>query len=540
MSERITGLVDNLHGKKKEAGLVLLDYLKLGSKFENPPRVEIRLMPNARSRDIAITTAVQCYAPGDAKLKERTDEKSQSIADSTLVAGHHTTRMHANYTFWIDVTRDLTERTLHSHPFYNSEQQSQRYVEAKAGNYEVPAGLTEEQREIYIQTAEYSNQAYFDLLGLLNPEVERRIKEMYPEKGWNVQKTADRLNTKVKKICQEVARYVLPIAQRTKMYHTLNELQILRLFRASQQENFTDEGRYVIAKMIEEIAQHDDSILLELEKPLPEYPSPRFENKVISEQQTEIDILLKDKDGILLGNTENPRKVLVQAVRNVLGISQTAMGDEDVLNLLMSPKNNPLLADTYETGMLHPLTACLRQISFTFISKVSHTAESQRQRHRRTPGAVPPIEKTYTGQPDYVTPLVIRENRVLREKYDQVMQNIYRGVERCIQAGIPLQTALKLLPNAHALRIVETGDLFDWLHRFKQRLCYLAQEEICFLSICEAEQILEVLPEAESMLQAPCGVAVVAGTGKCPEGDRWCGQPVWKLKIQDYKKGRLV
>ena len=136
--------------------------------------------------------------------------------------------------------------------------------------------------------------------------------------------------------------------------------------------------------------------------------------------------------------------------------------------------------------------------------------------------------------------MVIEGNAQLNERYDLIMRENYEAVERAREMGIPDEWALRLLPNAHALRVVESGDLFDWLHRLKQRLCYLAQEEIFFISVDQAEQLTGIFPESTGMFQAPCGVAQVAGTGKCPEGDRWCGQPVWKWKIDQYKKGRLV
>lgn len=536
----------NLPPRKQEVVDVLGSYLDLESKFENPPIVSLELVSTPLNgeeigaRDIATTTAVQCYAPGTAKLKSRGDEKSQSIAESTLKGGHHTTRMHTYYTFHLTVTRDLTERTLHFTPFYNSEQQSQRYVEAKAGNYEIPAGLTPEQREKYVELAEYMNNAYFDLLVMLGPEVEKRMKQMYPEDGWNVAGTKARLDSKTQKICQEIARYVLPIAQKTTMYHSLSELQILRLFRASQFQNFTDEGRFVIAKMIEEIAKIDPTILQELDKPIVSNHGADHNIFSIVDQKTEFDNLLDQRQSLLLSGTKDPRKVLAIAVRNVLGKGDAEVLDENALSFLMDPKNNPLLADVYETGMFDPLTSALRQVSFTFATKLSHTAESQRQRQRRTPGATPPVDQQYDGTADYITPLVIRENPNLQKKYDGIMRNIYFGINSCLKAGIPKEIALKLLPNAHAIRTVETGDLFDWLHRFKQRLCYLAQEEICFISIEQALDVLKILPEAEKMLQAPCGVASVAETGRCPEGDRWCGKPVWKWRLNQYKEGRLV
>ena len=535
--------------EKVKKGVIetLIEYKKLGTKFENPPLIKYVIEPHVIGddnhevgvRDIAITTAVQCYAPGSAPLRHRPEEKQQAIADSTAEAGHHTTRMHPNFTFHLTVTRDLAERILHANPFYNSEQQSQRFVEARKGNYEIPAGLSEIQREKYIKAAEYMNDAYFNLLAELRPSVEGRIRSMYPVNGWNKESTANRLNSKIDKICQEVARYVLPISQKTVMYHTINEIQIMRLFRASKMGNFSDEAKYVIASMIEKIAERDPSILLELDKPSPEYSHPNFfESRV--RQKEEFDKRIGNKNSLIIGSTNNFRDVLVTAIRNVTGATIEDLSDDEALKLLLSPRLNPLLSDVYEIGMLDPFTAILRQVSFTAMTKLSHTAESQRQRQRRTPGAVPTVDDIYDGRADYMTPLVIRENKDLQSKYDEIMENIYKNVEDCIASGMPREIAMKLLPNAQTIRLVETGDLFDWFHRFKQRLCFLAQEEFCFISIEQAEQITDKFPDFENLFLAPCGVAHEAGTGKCPEGDRWCGKPVWKWKISQYKKERLI
>ena len=536
-------------GEINSAVLYLQECLALGQRFENPPKVYLELQSQppegekVGARDIAIATAFQCYSPGTAKIKPRArdDVKSQSVADSTLEAGHHTTRMHAYFTWKLEgASRAVTCEIFHSHPFYNSEQQSQRYVEAKEGNYLVPAGLTPEQREIYVEAANYANRAYFEFLDILQPEVERRIKAMYPEKGWNVPKTAERLNSKITKCCQEVARYALPIAQKTTYDHTLNELELLRLFRASQMDNFSDEARFIIAQMVQSLAETDATILQELSAPLPTEEKTEYEDVFILEQKQEFDGMLGDKTSLLMNIPAKTRETLALAVRNVLGKPKRELPDKDALALLLDPKLNSYLSDVYETGIHHKLTSVLRQIQVTFITKLSHTAESQRQRQRRTPGSVPPISATYDGTPDFITPMVIRENEVLKARYNEVLTSIYGFVGKAIVAGIPKEEALLLLPNAHVFRVVESGDLFDWLHRFKQRLCFLAQEEICFISMEQVEQILDYLPEAENAFLAPCGSAHRAGTGKCPEGNRWCGKPVWRWEIDKYKEERLI
>lgn len=524
-----------------------LDYCRgLRSQFENPPQVKLELISQAvpgnqavGAVDVAATTAVQCYAPGVAAMKPRPDSKSREIVRSTLDAGHNTTRLHVNYTWkLVGLSRSVTHDVFHSTPFYNSEQQSQRYVEAKAGNYLVPMGLTERQRELYLGAAHYTNEMYFQLLQNLHPEVERRLRQMYPIGGRIAQ---ERLKSKTDKVCQEVARYVLPIGQLTIFDHTLSELQLLRLFRASRMANFSDEARYVIGEMVSKVAEVDPSILTELRMPLGRGPAGEIEEKYLSDQKKEFDQFLDGKQSRMKPITEGDREFLIRAVRNVLGVPEEQMSESEVFSALMDPQKNHLLADVYESGMFDPLTGSLRQLTLSFATKLSHTADSQRQRQRRTPGATPSISSLYDGTPDFITPLVIRENEGLSQEYQEIQRKIFENVEKCLEAGVPRESALLLLPNGLAVRVVEQGDLFDFFHRWKQRLCYTAQEEIFFISVEQVEQVLQSLPSADQMLLAPCGIRKAVGTKpKCPEANRWCGQPVFKFDINEYKEHRLI
>ncbi len=522
--------------------------LRLEEEFVHPPKAKLLLVSQSPmgeeigARDIAISSALQCYAPGTAAMTMRPEKKYQEIADSTLYAGHHTTRMHLSYTFLIEgASRDVTHDVLHFHPFYNTSQQSQRYVEAKEGSYLEPAKLTEQQREIYLESAKEANRNYFELLVLLEPEVESRLRSIYPRGGWQNSRVAERLETRSQKLCQEIARYVLPIAQITNLYYTVNELQLLRMFRASQLPNYSKEARLITAKMVQKVAEFDEQIMADLEEPFPEIERDDFNEVYIRQQKKEFDFQLGERQSQLILSPYNAREKLALAVRNVLGVSERNLSDPEALLFLMDPKNNQLLADVYEVGMMDPLTSCLREVSFTNATKLSHTADSQRQRQRRTPGATPPIAAMYDGNADYVTPFIVRKSDELRTKYELMMASSYRNIERCLKAGIPKDWALLLLPNAHAIRVVESGDLFDWFHRFKQRLCFLAQEEIFFITAEQAEQMIERIPESEMMILAPCGLRKSSSLSpKCPEGERWCGQAVFNMGIEDYKERRLI
>ena len=523
------------------------EYTSLGSKFENPPQVSLEIrsvaLPDEEvgARDIAVSTAYQCYAPGITKIALRRDEKSEENAENTLRAGHLTTRQHANFTWkLIGVSRAMVHDILHFSPFYNTSQQSQRYVEAKAGNYLVPVFLTDQQKDVYTKIADFSNGSYFELLELVRPRVEERIHAMYPVAGWRVEETAKRLGEKVPKLCQEVARYVLPIAQRTTLDYTLSELQLIRLFKISGNYNFSNEARVVIGRMVEEVAKVDPTILGELKIPSPEGPRPSLDEVTIRKGKDDFDkVLGAERNSLLLTPSPQTRDALVWSVRNILG--DPDLNEEEALKKLLDPQKNILLADVLATGMLDPLTSILRQASITYLTRISHTGDSQRQRQRMTSGATPSLEALYSGDPDYQTPLVIQEDEKLRGHYSLIIERMFENVKEAIAMGIPEEYALLLLPNALTVRLTETGTLFDWFIRWKERLCYRAQEEIFFVSVDQVDQFLQSLPEASKMLQAKCGVRKRAGVSpRCPEGTYWCGQPVFNWDIDRYKKERLI
>ena len=92
--------------------------------------------------DNAVATARTCYSSkgiitsgqvaGDGLDEEKQEDRRQKrddLARSIYKAGHHTTLQHAHFQFAIEnVSRQFIWSFLHSHPFYNSEQVSQRYV----------------------------------------------------------------------------------------------------------------------------------------------------------------------------------------------------------------------------------------------------------------------------------------------------------------------------------------------------------------------------------------------------------------------------
>jgi thymidylate synthase ThyX len=107
-----------------------------------PPVVTLR---NAWSRpyDGAIAAARTCYSPRVIGPEEVTAGQRDSIGPLTFEAGHHTVYQHAHFEFGLEnVSRQFVWAFLHSHPFYNSEQSSQRFVRLDEVAAYVPPGLS--------------------------------------------------------------------------------------------------------------------------------------------------------------------------------------------------------------------------------------------------------------------------------------------------------------------------------------------------------------------------------------------------------------
>lgn len=535
--------------RRKEAMDYLNECLALEKKFEVPPRlVSLELASQSTkeglkvgARDVAATTAFQCYAKGEAVLRERSEENAQHVLEATLEGGHHTTRQHTRYMWQMVVSRDVVHDFFHNFPYYNSSQQSQRYVEVKSGNFLIPSDLNTKQRELFLNSAQFANNKYFEMLPILTPEIEKRVKKLYPVSSWNNPKRGEYLDGKIKKLAQEIARYVLPINQFTTLDYSLDELSLLRLFRASMLPHVSDEARYMVAKMVESLGKFDPQVFEDLREPIEVEREYGQNEGYITKNKKEFDEILEGKNSKLLIFDSRTRKVVAFSVRNVLGVSKEEMSDEEALSRLMDPVKNPLLADVFDTGINDPLTQCLRMINFENAVKLSHAGDSQRQRHRTVQAATPPVESLFDGEVDCFEPMIVRENGALSKFYWEVVKEEVANVNKCLEAGIPRREAVSLIPNSYHVRLTEKGDGLDYLHRRKLRLCNNAQEEIFFMDLEQSRQSIEVFPEMKMLLTAPCALRKKIGkVPYCPEGERFCGQKMWDVDINDYFSRRII
>src|ERR1700675_1479768 len=136
------------------------------------PRVTLR-NAFAHPFDSAIAAARTCYAPRLIGPEEITEKQRVNIGSATFYSGHHTVYQHAHFEFGLEnVSRQFVWSFLHAHPFYNSEQQSQRYVRLDRAQAYLPPPETPRfgpaERAIYEKAIARAWDHYRDLTRLLD------------------------------------------------------------------------------------------------------------------------------------------------------------------------------------------------------------------------------------------------------------------------------------------------------------------------------------------------------------------------------------
>ena len=141
------------------------------------PIVTLRTAPQ-NPYDGAIAAARTCYSPRVIGASEVTDSQRNTIGALTFDAGHHTVYQHATFEFGLEnVSRQFVWTFLHSYPFYNSEQSSQRYVKLNEPRAFVPP-ITGEALDVYEQAVLRAWDAYSRISALLKDDAWAILKEL--------------------------------------------------------------------------------------------------------------------------------------------------------------------------------------------------------------------------------------------------------------------------------------------------------------------------------------------------------------------------
>jgi thymidylate synthase ThyX len=327
-----------------------------------------------------------------------------------------------------------------------------------------------------------------------------------------------------------VARYVLPVAAATTMVHTLSGVVLHRLWRMQAASDTPTEARAIIGEMVERVREVDAQFFDRFNdgplEELPEWQHPRGGDG--EKHAQEFDAKLAGRTSLLIDYSPAAARVLAESYRAVAGLSEAECRDSEALDRMLNPARNPYRLETLNVGVHAPLMRPLQHANFTFAKKLSHSADSQDQRHRMVPGSRPLLVLTDTPEPDFIMPMLIRENRRAQEVYERAMRDAWAAKNELLARGVSREFALYLLPNAKAIRLVESGSLLHLLHKWTMRTCFNAQEEIYQASMEEVEQVRAVLPELGRYIGPPCYVRAGIATPICTEGSHFCGIKVWQ------------
>jgi thymidylate synthase ThyX len=159
---------------------------------------------------------------------------------------------------------------------------------------------------------------------------------------------------------------------------------------------------------------------------------------------------------------------------------------------------------------------------------LSHTADSQDQRHRTVPGSRPLLSRTVPGHVDVIEPELIRDDRDAHAVFVEAVEAAWYARDRLLRLGVEPELALYVLPNALAVRFEESGTLLDLIHKWTMRTCLNAQREIFQTSMEEVEQVREIHPKLVEHVGPPCFVRSGLVRPRCTEGSHFCGVPVWR------------
>ena len=436
--------------------------------------------------NVAVSAARTCYYPGGIVAPEASASwtRKDDLLQGIFKGGHHTTLMHSHVTMLISgMSRHLIWRMLHAHPYYNSEQVSQRYAKMKIENFVYPETGEQAAWEAYYQ-ARFED--YERLIEVLLPDVEAVVPKFRRKDS--------------RKKAQEMARYVLPGGMSAYLYHTVNIITLLRYI--------------AVAKAM---------------------PECRTEAMAFADI---IAAKLVEADASMAPLVEHARAADpvfpvfdMAALKRKVGVTDEHVKVYDVVGDAAFDVNENY-ADVLRFSQMLPDQGVLG--GFSTYTKLSLSADAQNQRHRRSPAVRPALESIYERQ--FYTPPIIARNAEALAIYNRAIEESYAFFE-AQREKIGFGEATYALSNAHEIELVERDEFTSFHHKAQMRLCYNAQEEIFDVVYEQVKQLRAMgIPGAEELLP-PCSTRFALKIRPtCPEGDHFCGIKVWKLDFEDYKR----
>ncbi|MFQ5950467.1 MAG: FAD-dependent thymidylate synthase [Candidatus Geothermarchaeales archaeon] len=491
----------------------------------------------------SIAAARTCYSPRIIAANEVTQEQVERIGRTTYEGGHHSVYQHQFLEFELeDVSTVLTHDILHNHPFYNSSQQSQRYVDQTRRGAVMPPLEGKEARAIYEDAVRASWDAYAALTETLAEDLMGRLAASNMDPASRRRRERD-----VRKKAMEAARYALVIGCHTSLIYTIDGVTLWRLYRL---KGLSWEAERVVSMMVDAVREVDprffDRVNAEMKaRPLPTENTLEGRLREEYESQADMEAFRKSFDeslrgyrSKLVGWTRHGEERLADALSYQLGLPPNGLTKEETVAHLLDPGKNPYLLESLNLAVVSPAMATMSHIHYSFKKRISHVADCQDQRHRMVPASRPLSRDIHPPNPDYVTPILIEGAGEAKKLFEGWMGEAWERKNELEAEGVLPEHAVYVLPRAVAVRLVESGTLLHLFYKFYNRTCLRTQEELWITTMQERNQVAEVHPLIGERLGPPCHVRnaepgeIPEEWGKvnlCNQGKLYCGKPVWNL-----------
>lgn len=463
--------------------------------------IEVKLVDHCLAHPLAKTqyAARLCYEGVFPEMKSGTDVATLKYVERSLfLPGHHTTLQHSLFSFQIEgiAVGDVTFGLHLVSPFYNTDQRSGRFcsdmfvnpdyvaIEEYVRRYwpEVP----DEKMARVMSFVRNGVSLYQSNIGYATTVADVMIRKERPHTS------SQNLSKWPKKIAQEQLRNLIPVVFPTGLVFSIDLTALVSMWESA----WTPVLRHVTDGMRDEVlvAYPELSGFFDPQRRAREDWSPTFA------EADGMKHICKDSPILSLNVVPNFRKFV-----------------------------SPEPEDTHHVDRLRfrPVFLDNSMEDIDVDVHISVATMGQDQRHRTIDRGIP----SFTGE--FYLPPIMEEiglsglSRAYMEDWWKISHD----------RSIPRTLATVLAPYGAMVTYRKKGSLNAVIHEQGKRLCWCAQQEIYEIGR-QLRRCLETQAKDEAPLhlfEPPC-----YRTGKCVEGDRYCGRDISKRESGDYFPARKV
>lgn len=442
-------------------------------------KVDLNGETNVSPEKLASYAAKGCYKDEKPAMGELLD-----IRKTLFETGHHTTLQHNYFTFFIEniAVSDVTLGLHLANPFYNSSQRSGRFSKMFArpdfeffGNY------------IHFYWPHLSNYQFASAMRIIREGIEiyranindaikiaeKFIKEERPRA------TEDYIKKNAPKFAQEQMRVFIPTIFPTALTFTVNLSALCAMYAAAKSPTMIDATAKMASLILKKYSNLD--FLFRRIKTIDGNPFAEIQGWEV------LRILLRPKAELV--SAGDASKIILPELEHIHPIDCLHFTPDYMQN------NEEELKVDVEISMM------------TF---------GQDQRHRTIKRGKPHITGGF-----YLPPIPYHLNLE-----HEAINFFHKWFFLAIELKIPKSLWYALMPYGAMIGYRKTAPYNALIHEQLKRLCWCAQEEIYHLNLALREQVEKKGGSDAPILKIFSPICM--RTGKCGEGDRYCGRNIGK------------